>query len=67
MERQSLANLHILGSKMGDCAMTARYRLSDYKEGDSKLGTAKYRCGEAMGEEGGYVTACLRLVALFTT
>ena len=52
---------------MGDCAMTARYRLSDYKEGDSKLGTAKYRCGEAMGEEGGYVTACLRLVALFTT
>ena len=43
IERQSLANLHILGSKMGDCAQTAVYRLSEQKEGDSKLGAVKYR------------------------
>ena len=42
IERQSLANLHILGSKLGDCSRTAVYRLSDHKEGDQKLGAAKY-------------------------
>ena len=43
VERESLANLHILGSRMGDCAQTAVYRLSDQKEGNAKIGTAKYR------------------------
>ena len=42
VERQSLANLHILGSKLGDCARTAVYRLSDRKEGVAKSGCAKY-------------------------
>lgn len=42
VERQSLANLHILGSRLGDCAQTAVYRLSDQKEGNPKLGAAKY-------------------------
>lgn len=42
IERQSLANLHILGSKMGDCAQTAVYRLSEQKEGDAKMGASKY-------------------------
>ena len=42
VERQSLANLHILGSKLGDCARTAVYRLSDRKEGDAKSGFSKY-------------------------
>jgi len=43
IERQSLANLHILGSKMSDCAQTAIYRLSEGKEGDANMGTVKYR------------------------
>ncbi len=42
VERQSLANIHILGSKLGDCAQTAVYRLSDHKEGDVKMGMVKY-------------------------
>ena len=42
IERQSLANLHILGSKLGDCARTAVYRLSERKEGDPKMGNMKY-------------------------
>jgi len=42
VERQSLANLHILGSRMGQCAQTAVFRLSDKKEGDPKLGITKY-------------------------
>lgn len=42
IERQSLANLHILGSKLGECMQTAVYRLSDRKEGDSKMGQQKY-------------------------
>eukprot|EP01038_Epipyxis_sp_PR26KG_P011343 gene11343-15208_t len=42
VERQSLANLHILGSKLGECVKTAIYRLSDRKEGDMKLGSTKY-------------------------
>jgi hypothetical protein len=42
IERRSLANLHIIGSRMGDCAQTAVYRLSDQKEGTSKVGQAKY-------------------------
>lgn len=44
LERQSVANLHILGSKIGECMQTAVYRLSDRKEGDPKLGMCKYRC-----------------------
>ena len=43
VERQSLANLHILGSKMTGCAQTAVYRLSDVKEGNAKASSAKYR------------------------
>ena len=43
MERQSMANLHILGSKLGECLQTAVYRLSEKKEGDTKFGSAKYR------------------------
>lgn len=42
IERQSLANLHVLGSKMGDCAQTAVYRLSEHKEGDANMGALKY-------------------------
>ena len=43
VERQSLANLHILGSRMGDCAQTTVYRLTDQKEGNVKIGNTKYR------------------------
>lgn len=43
VERQSLANLHILGSKLGDCAQTAIFRLSDKREGSSVMGSNKYR------------------------
>ncbi len=42
IEKQSLANLHILGSKLSDCARTAVCRLSDYREGEPKLGNMKY-------------------------
>lgn len=42
VETQSLANLHVLGSRMGDCAQTAIYRLSDKKEVKSNIGTQKY-------------------------
>jgi hypothetical protein len=42
IERQSLANLHIIGSKLGECMQTAVYKLSDRKEGDPKMGNAKY-------------------------
>lgn len=42
VERQSLANLHIIGSKLSECVQTAVYRLSDRKEGDAKIGNAKY-------------------------
>lgn len=43
IERQSFANLHILGSKLGECMQTAVFRLSDRKEGDPKMGQLKYR------------------------
>jgi hypothetical protein len=43
LERQSLANLHVLGSKMGDCAKTAMFHLSEKREGDAKIGAMKYR------------------------
>ncbi|RYH31815.1 hypothetical protein EON65_01775 [archaeon] len=43
VERQSLANLHIIGSRLGECVQTAVYKLSDRKEGDSKMGALKYR------------------------
>lgn len=42
IERQSMANLHILGSKLGECMQTAVHRLSDKKEGDPKFAAAKY-------------------------
>lgn len=42
VERQSLMNLHILGSKLGECVQTAVYRLSDKKDGNAKLGSQKY-------------------------
>ena len=43
IERQSLMNLmNFLGSKLGDCAQTAVYRLSDRKEGNAKFGAVKY-------------------------
>jgi len=35
VETQSLANLHILGSKMGECAQSAIHRLGDRREGDA--------------------------------
>lgn len=37
-----MANFNILGSKLAECVQTAIYRLSDRKEGDPKLGNAKY-------------------------
>jgi hypothetical protein len=43
VERHSLANLHILGSRMSDCARTAIYHLSDRREGELKMGAMKYR------------------------
>ncbi len=43
LERQSFANLHLLGSKVGECMQTAVYRLSERKEGEAKMGNAKYR------------------------
>ncbi len=43
LERQSFANLHLLGSKVGECMQTAVYRLSERKEGEPKMGNAKYR------------------------
>lgn len=43
IERQSLANLHILGSKMGDCANTAIYHLSERREGEAGAGNKRYR------------------------
>lgn len=42
VEKQSLANLHLLGSKLGDCAQTAVYRLSDRKVGSANFGQTKY-------------------------
>ena len=42
IERQSLTNLHMLGSKLDDCAKAAVYRLSDYKEGQPRLGNLKF-------------------------
>jgi len=43
IENQSLRNLHILGSRVGDCAQTTIYRLSDHKEGDVKYGLLKFK------------------------
>lgn len=37
---------------MGDCAQTAVYRLSDQKEGNAKIGTAKYRWAKFTAECG---------------
>ena len=42
VERQSMANMHVLGSRLGDCVQTALYRLSEQKEGDPRLGSTKY-------------------------
>jgi hypothetical protein len=43
MERQSLANLHILGSRVGDCAQAMLYRLSDKREGEAKAASMKFK------------------------
>lgn len=43
IERQSLANLNVLGSRMGECASTAVHHLSDGREGDPNLAPIKYR------------------------
>lgn len=43
MERQSMANLHILGSRVGDCAQAILYRLSDKREGDAKAAAMKFK------------------------
>lgn len=42
-ERQSMANLHILGSRVGDCAQAMLYRLSDKREGDPKAAALKFK------------------------
>ena len=42
IEKQSLTSLHILGSKLDDCAKTAVHRLSDYKDGKNRVGTMKF-------------------------
>eukprot|EP01035_Chromulina_nebulosa_P021732 gene21732-28125_t len=42
LERQSLASLHVLGSRLCECSQTAVYRLSDKREGDSKMALQKY-------------------------
>lgn len=43
LERQSLANLHILGSRVVDCAQAMLYRLSDRREGDAKAACLKFK------------------------
>lgn len=43
IETQSLRNLHILGSRVGDCAQATLYRLSDRKEGEAKFGAMKFK------------------------
>ena len=43
MERQSMANLHILGSRVCDCAQAMLYRLSDKREGDAKAAAVKFK------------------------
>ena len=42
VETQSLANLHILGSKMGDCAQTAIQRLSEKRDEESGAELQQY-------------------------
>jgi hypothetical protein len=42
IEQLSMSHLHILGSRMGDCAHTAIFRLTERKEGDSSFGNSKY-------------------------
>lgn len=42
VDRQTMANLHIFGSKLGECVNTAIHRLSEKREGDPKMGTSKY-------------------------
>ncbi len=43
LERQSLANLHIFGSRIVDCAQAMLYRLSDRREGDAKAACLKFK------------------------
>ena len=43
IEKQSFANLHILGSKISDCSQTALYRLTNGADGDVAYSTGKYR------------------------
>lgn len=42
IERHSFANLHIIGSKIGDCAQTAIYRITNGTEGDASYKASKY-------------------------
>jgi len=42
IEGHSFANLHIIGSKIGDCAQTSIHRLTNGTEGDPSYSTAKY-------------------------
>eukprot|EP00602_Paraphysomonas_sp_CaronLab_P010972 CAMPEP_0185017750 /NCGR_PEP_ID=MMETSP1103-20130426/660_1 /TAXON_ID=36769 /ORGANISM="Paraphysomonas bandaiensis, Strain Caron Lab Isolate" /LENGTH=279 /DNA_ID=CAMNT_0027547317 /DNA_START=179 /DNA_END=1015 /DNA_ORIENTATION=+ len=43
MERQSLANLNILGSRVVDCAQAMLYRLSDRREGEATAASKKFK------------------------
>jgi hypothetical protein len=42
IERASFANLHIIGSKIGDCAQTVIHRITSGAEGDASYSTSKY-------------------------
>lgn len=44
IEQQSFANLHIIGSKISDCAQTAIYRISNGADGGVSYSTTKYSC-----------------------
>ena len=43
LEKQSVAQMHVLGSRMADCAQAALYRISLHKEGDRQFATSKFR------------------------
>jgi hypothetical protein len=42
LEAQSISHLHIMGSRLGDCAQTALYLLSNGEEGERTYADAKY-------------------------
>lgn len=43
IEKQSFANLHIIGSKISDCAQTIIYRVTNGSEGDINYSNTKYK------------------------